>query len=442
MERYIKRQIEKEIGHRCDRGFIVAILGARQVGKTTLLNHIKDRLIEDNPSFFFSFDDPILRAKIRSDFYFLKTQIEDSLGMGLREVKEPVFLFIDEAQKLPQVFELLKIFYDEYKGKLKIIVSGSASLEIQKKGAESLAGRISYLYLMPLSIREMIEEKIGDTLGRPLWEELARGNLTKLLKGRQKELLGQKDTFELILRKVLVEGSLPGVYIRKEREEKNLVLQSFASTYLDKDIRALREVGSLDDFTRMLSLFSFEIGSLFNLASCSKDLGISINTLKKYYSILVNTFVINPLLPYFVRGRKRLVRSKKLYFFDIGVANFLAKRESLEHMVATKTIGPAFENLILKSFESFNKNRSLPWSLSFFRDYAGYEMDLVIELGNLKIGVEISYSEELPREKMKNFEYFFNSLQSRIGLLVYRGRVQEVDLGCGKVICLPWWLWW
>ena len=128
-------------------GFMVAILGARQVGKTTLLNRVEELLIarEVSPShiFFFSFDDPILRSRVSSNFYFIKNQIEDSLGKELRKQKSPIFLFFDEAQKVPTLFELLKIFYDIYKDKIRIIISGSASLEIQKKVVETLAGRVS-----------------------------------------------------------------------------------------------------------------------------------------------------------------------------------------------------------------------------------------------------------------------------------------------------------
>ena len=426
-------------------GFMVAILGARQVGKTTLLNRVEELLIarEVSPShiFFFSFDDPILRSRVSSNFYFIKNQIEDSLGKELRKQKSPIFLFFDEAQKVPTLFELLKIFYDIYKDKIRIIISGSASLEIQKKVVETLAGRVSYLFLYPLSIREIIEDKIGKFLGVPLWEDW-KGLMIENLKMRQTILFRQRDSLETLLRRILLEGTMPGVFIRETKEGRNLAMQSFVSTYLDKDIRSLREIGKLDDFSRLLRLLSFEIGGILNLSSLSKEMGISINTLKKYLSVLNNTFVVNSLLPYFKRERKKLVKSKKIYFFDVGVANFLAKREFFEHLVGSKVLGPLFENIILKSFETFNKKRSFPYDIYFSRDYEGHEIDLLIERSSERLGVEITYHDEITSEKKRNFEYFFKDFPGAKGILVYRGELKEMTIEGGKVICLPWWLWW
>jgi hypothetical protein len=445
MEKYIKREIEDEVLKQVGIGFIVAILGARQVGKTTVINHIKENLIRSGVSssfiFYFSFDDPILRAKVASSFYFIKEYIEDSLGKELDNLSQPIYLFLDEAQKVPSIFELLKIFYDRYKEKIRIIISGSASLEIQKKVVESLAGRVSYLFLYPLSIREIIEDRITKNLPNPLWKDIDKLSL-EYFKVRQSLLFRKQESLECILRRILIDGTMPGVFTRENREEKQLVLQSFTATYLDKDIRSLSEIGNLDNFSQFLSLLSFEIGNLLNLSSISKDLGIAVNTLKKYYSVLTNTFVINPLNPYFRPHRKKLVKSKKLYFFDIGVANFLTKREVFEHLIASKSLGAVFENLILKEFESYNKNRAFPYNLFFWRDYSDREIDFIIEIEDKIVGIEVTYQDKMSNEKRRNFEHFFQEFPQALGILVYRGKLQEIKFNSSKVICLPWWLWW
>lgn len=353
----------------------------------------------------------------------------------LKEINTEVFLFIDEAQKLPQIFDIVKILHDEYK--IRILLSGSASLEIQKKGAESLAGRISYLYLMPFSIREILEDRV-EKLPLPIWELFKEKDFVKILKERQAKLLKEEDWLRLFLRRMLLEGTLPAVYTAEDKEQKNLFLQSFCSVYLDREIRALREVGNLDDFTRVLLLLSFELGGLLNIASISKDLGLSINTLKKYISILLNTFLINLLPPHFKR-QKGLIRAKKLYFLDVGVANFLAKRENLNQI---DQVCALFENIIIKNFESYNKNRSMPFASYFFRDYAGYEIDLMIESAGTRVGVEISLAEEVSKDKLKSLLRLTKELKLETAVLVYQGRVKEVDLGTCKLICMPWWLWW
>ncbi|MCD6219125.1 ATP-binding protein [Candidatus Calescamantes bacterium] len=445
MRKYINREIESGVLKRMDAGFIVAILGARQVGKTTLLHRIREILLSQGipPShiFFFSFDDPILRAQVSSNFHFIKNYMEDALGKELKEEKETIYLFLDEAQKVPVLFELVKIFYDTYKGKLRIIISGSASLQIQKKVVETLAGRVSYLYLFPFSIKEIIQEKTGMSLGKSLWEDWEGVNL-KTLQERQSYLFRYRDSLEILLRKIILEGTMPPIFTRESKEEKNLAMQSFVSTYLDKDIRSLGDIGELDNFSNLLRLLAFEIGGVVNLSSISRDLGISINTLKKYLSVMRNTFVINPLSSYSGRERKKIVKAKKLYFFDVGVANYLARREYFEHLSGANVLGVVFENILLKSFESFNKNRPFPYDIYFFRDYQGHEVDFLIESSSGLVGVEVTYHEHITQEKKKVFECFFRNFPGAKAMIVYRGRVNEVNIKGNKVLCVPWWLWW
>lgn len=448
MENYISREIEVNCLTRLKTELITGLIGARQVGKTTLLMKLKEiipreGIASEKRTFYYSFDDPMLRSELKTDFRFLEKEIEKSLGEPLLKIKEPIVLIIDEAQKFPDIFDWLKIIYDQHLKKIKIVVSGSSSLGIRKKSTESLAGRITFLKLFPFTLRELIRELTGSALPGPLWNNILQKKINDSLLSRQSLLYKHKNLFEGLLERMLIEGSLPGVYTAQSLQERQLRLSSVIDTYLERDIRALGEVGSLDDYTNLLKTVSFEIGSTFNLSSISSDLGIAYNTVKKYISILKDTFILNPLPPLFRSARKRFVKNNKMYFFDVGVANFLSKRTEKEHIKGAFS-GFLFENILIKSFESENENRPSPMNLYFWRDYEGHEIDMVFE-GNASqyIPVEMCLGKNFPKEKMRNYHAFFKAFkESPFGILTYQGDVKEERVSGKTIYFIPWWLWW
>jgi len=449
MEKYIKRQVEKLILERLKAGFIVALLGARQTGKTTLIkrlsSYFQNKGILAKQIFFFNLDDVLLRNAILNDFYFIRNTIEQKLGNNLSHLSSPVILLIDEAQKAPDVFELVKIIHDDFGEKVKIILSGSASLEIQKKSAESLAGRISYVYLFPLSIGEILKDRFALEEKQGLLASLTSGAINfNFLRKLQGKIVGdfyRQREFELLFRNLILQGCLPAVFCQPEKKE--LIIKSLVETYLDKDIRSIRDVGSVEDFARLVDTLAYETGQLLNVLSLSRDLGLAVNTVKKYLSILRASFVLNKLPPLFSRPRKRFVKSQKVYFSDVGLVNFLTKRLFWEN-VQGETAGFLFENVVIKSFEAYNKNEPLPVNISFWRDYQGHEVDLVIEKGEKeKIPVEITVSQTLDKDKIRNLAYFFREFgKVNFGLVVYRGQLKQTVIEKNKVFLVPWWLWW
>ncbi|PKM99661.1 MAG: hypothetical protein CVU78_05065 [Elusimicrobia bacterium HGW-Elusimicrobia-2] len=451
MSRYIPRQIEDTCLRRIKSGLITAILGARQVGKTTLLIKLGEiaaarGIVSKERIFYYSLDDPMLRAEIKKDFRFLEKELEKSLGEQISKIKKPILLIIDEAQKSPDIFEWIKIIYDCHRKNIKILISGSSSLGIRKKSAESLAGRITFLKLFPFTLREIITESTGINLPPPLWREFPRKKIKNYFLSRQALLYRQKILLNKLLERILIEGTLPAVYTSKLCDEKQLRLSSIVSTYLEKDIRALGEVGSFDDYSNLLKTLSFEIGSMLNLNHLSSELGIAYNTVKKYVSILKETFILNPLSPLFACARKKVVKSSKMYFFDVGIANFLSKRTAKEH-IKDAAGGFLFENVLIKSYESENANRSMPGDMRFWRDYEGHEIDLVINDGDgANIPVEICRNKIFPREKLRNYYSFFTSApggkKSPFGIFIYQGDVGMEKIDKRPVYLIPWWLWW
>jgi predicted AAA+ superfamily ATPase len=443
MSKYITREIEEVCLERIKSGLITAIIGARQVGKTTLLMRIRDvisksNVISEKRIFYFSLDDPIIRSELNKNFNYIEKEIDKLLGEPLSRVKEPVLLIIDEVQKSPVIFDWLKIVYDQYPKVIKIVVSGSSSLEIKKKSSESLGGRLTFLRLYPFTLREIIIEETGVTLPNPLWNNFSQSKFIDFLLERQSLIYKYKSMLETLFERILIEGCLPAVYTSKTLDEKRLKLSSMVTTYLERDIRALNEVGSIDDFSNLLKTVSFEVGSIF----ISSELGIAYNTLKKYLSILKETFILNPLSPLFYKIRKQVVKSSKMYFFDVGVANFLSKRTEMEHI---RNIGGfLFENILIKSFESENNNQIVPKNIYFWRDYEGHEIDLIYEISEGRyIPIEMGLSRNLAKDKIINYKAFFNKFEdSPFGLFLYQGEVKEEKIFGKSVYLVPWWLWW
>lgn len=448
MEKYIKRVIENRIKKILETDYAVAILGARQTGKTTLMSKIKAESlsygVKSERVFLFNFDDVLLRSRVTADFYFLVKEIERSLGEELPTISEPILLCVDEAQKVPDVFELLKIIFDRQRRLVKILLTGSSSLDIRKKSAESLAGRIQYFYLYPLSISEILQEQFSFPVKHNLFSQLGEGKAEfATMKKQQAQIykgLGQQRPLELILERLLVDGGLPAVWQRTQ--EKELVYKTMVETYLEKDIHSLGEVGDMADFTQLLRTTADEIGGLLNVSELSKAAGVVINTLKKYYSIMQESFVLNKLTP-LVSQRKRFVKSPKMYFFDVGVANYLAHREKLEHLRSSGMAGLLFENMLLKSFESFNRNQMRPLQLFFWRDYQGHEVDFVLEKGKQKIPVEATLAKEVSQSKLRNLRHFFENFpEAEFGIIVYTGELDKITVENRPIYLVPWWLWW
>lgn len=439
--RLLPRDAEEKIKKWLDRDYIVAVLGARQTGKTTLVSQLVKK--QSSPSFYYSFDDALVRGKIASDFYFLRKDLEAKLGKSLKDLDREIYLIVDEAQKEPSIFELLKIFHDNFPKKIKIIISGSASLEIQKKSSESLAGRAQYVYLYPFSIGEVLKDTFSLRPSTSLFKTFFKDKLTfNFLRSHYSLLYPQTVELENLLKTILVFGLLPSCW-QKMAEEKMDYLRSVVLLYLEKDIRMAGLAKELENFQNLLEVLSFQVGQVLNLTNLSSQTQVSLNTLRNYRSVLKNTFVLNFLPPFIFNPQKRFVKNTKAYFYDVGVANFLAGREKIENITDSKVGGGIFENIIIKSFEAFAGNETVPIRSYFWRDYQGREVDLILKKEERIIPIEITNSTHVLQKKINNLIFFMKeNKEADYGLIVYNGDLKMISGITRPVFCLPWWLWW
>jgi len=433
---YIPRQQEEKVQYWLKQGYITAILGARQTGKTTLIKKLRSQVKQK--SFYYLLDDAMLRGQIQNDFYYLQKDIETKLHTTIGKIQEEIYVFIDEAQKAPEIFELLKIWHDEIGNRIKIIISGSSSLEIQKKSAESLAGRVQYIYLSPLTLGELLPFKLQLPTVRVI-PDLQKIDLTAIAELYAPYYKNRHET-ELFFKEMLVFGFLPAIW-KNDKLDKFGHLRSVVNTYLEKDIRSLGLVRELGNFQKLLSILGIQTGQIINYENLSRQTQINVKTIKAYFAILESTFSLELLLPD-TSPLDQMVKSPKAYLYDLGIANFLAKRTSIDNVLDSKSSGGIFESAILNTLLSFMKNETVPSRVYYWRDYAGHEIDFILRFGEEIIPIEVTLDSGIEKKKWQNLKYFLEKNQSvKRVFMIYQGAPQEKKIGNTRVFCLPWYLW-
>jgi hypothetical protein len=254
------------------------------------------------------------------------------------------------------------------------LLTGSQNLVLAAQVTESLAGRAAMLRLLPLSRREVA----GQT-SRPLpWEYHARPAAAARLP--------QLERWRGFLR-----GGYPELVSEPDRDI-SLWHQSYVLTYLERDVRSLRQVGDLTSFQNFLRSLAARTGQLLNLTDVARDLGVAVNTAKAWLSVLEATFQVIVLRPYQVNIGKRLVKTPKVYFTDTGTLCHLAGLKDPQHAVAGPMGGAIFETAVLNEIVKTIAGRGEEPRVYFWRTSAGVEVDLLVETGSMLVPIEVKLS--------------------------------------------------
>jgi len=344
---YIPRTLEGKIQKLLDAPEILAIFGARQVGKTTLMRHVFDSLEE--PKIFLDFEDPELVSLFDED---VKT-------FARLYVEGKKYVFIDEFQHSIVGGKHLKFLYDHYSA--KFLISGSSSLELAVKAASALVGRIFILELYPLSFQELLSYR-APQLFSVLREKISRNeDLPRVLHSQFMDLL---EEFTLW-------GGYPRIATARDREEKVQILKGILSTYLLRDIKGFFRLATESGFQKLLKALALQVGGLVRYGELSRVSGLSYPALKKHLSILEETYMISLARPFFTNRRLEIVKNPKVYFQDLGIRNYLC-RDFRNWEVRTDR-GALIENFVAS--ELLKKGVSL----RFWRTKSGGEVDFVIQ---------------------------------------------------------------
>ena len=391
---YVKRTIEPVL-ERASREFPAVVLtGPRQSGKTTVLKRVFGESCH-----YTSLDLPDIRA----------FAIEDPRGFL---ATHPTPVILDEIQHAPQLLSYIREEIDNNRHKLgQYILSGSQNVLLSDKVSESLAGRVAILRLLPFSRRE-----VEGTPDRPLaWE--------------RKDSSGDSSQFQCDPNKVwidLLRGGYPELTMNPDRDV-SLWHSSYIQTYLERDVRSLRQIGDLTQFQTFLTTLAARSTQLLNLTDIARDLGVAVNSIKAWLSVLEASYQVMILRPYHVNIGKRLVKTPKVYFSDVGTLCYLAGLKNPEHAFAGPMGGAILETAVLSELVRTITHQGRIPRVYFWRTIAGREIDFIVEsdVGLVPIEVKLSAT---PRHAMaSNITKFQRDLPdtSTQGFVVHPGSVQS-----------------
>ncbi len=422
---------------------ITVVIGPRQSGKTTTVNSFLDG-IPDNRRFYLNLDSLFERNRISDKETYLQDKVEETLGFTLDRLKEKFYLFIDEAQKLPVIFETLKILYDGYSPHLKLIVSGSSSLELLDKTSETLAGRVQILRVYPFSMSEasLYEELddlqcAGGIYNSILSGTLDPGQLAELIRNHKPR---SRKKLQLIDR-LLTRSLFPPTFSRITEEAMPRWLMDYIDTYLEKDMRSLRDIGNFDGYRKVVAQLSARVGSLLEYNKLGADAGVNQITAKKYVTIWQESLIGFLLDPFFMNLSTRIKKSKKVYFFDNALIWALSGFKERQLIEAAGQIGHYFENLIISDFVKWGINMENPVSFFFWEKSQTSEIDLVLNTRGMTIPIEIKYTDKPDRKHLRSIETFKENhkgkdLKIPFSLIIYRGDFMQLN---DNVFCIPAW---
>jgi len=341
---------------------VVFLLGTRQVGKTTLSKLIaQESDFED--VFFFDFEDKEYRTLF--DDVSVK-KLEQIFTLEDINVSKPTLIVFDEIQLLRDPSNMLKLIYDHFPH-LKIIATGSSWLEIKAKFSDSLAGRKKVYKIEPLDFDEFLLFKKEDKLLKlrtMFQEEEDKLSLLSIIKSQSQRFL---ELFE----EYLIYGGYPEVVLLGSKEAKIEKLDSIASSYIQQDIKDLANIENIDGYNKLIQYLSINIGNMINLSSISAAIGLSLPTVKKYITLLQETFIINELKPFFRNKNNEISKNGKIFFKDIGVRNLQIK--SFNALSYRTDVGELYENYVFNRLQSHN----ILSSLYMYRTQSKTEIDFV-----------------------------------------------------------------
>ncbi|MBN1647375.1 MAG: ATP-binding protein [Spirochaetales bacterium] len=334
------------------RGYpVVGILGPRQSGKTTLVKHIFPAMN------YVNLEDPDQRLYAEQDPRgFLSDHTQ---GM-----------IIDEFQRVPDLLSYIQTISDMKGTPGQFILTGSQNYLMMEKNTQSLAGRISLFHLFPLSLNELYPD------------------------GREMPVLNE----------IIYKGFFPRLH--KEKMDCAGFYRNYTQTYLERDVRQLRNITDLGSFQAFLRLCAGRTGQVVNLSSLGNDLGVNHNTIKSWLHVLEAGYIIHHLTPYFRNYGKQITKSPKIYFYDTGLLCSLLGINSPEMISQHYLKGGIFENFVINEIKKWKYNQGKLFNEYFWRDKLGREIDLLIDEGNNRFVFEIKAGQTLSVDFFSNLDYY------------------------------------
>ena len=328
---------------------VITVTGPRQSGKTTLAR----QTFSEKP--YVNLENPVVR----------QFAIEDPVGF-LNQYPQGAVL--DEIQRAPELLSYLQVIVDDKKENGLYVLTGSSQFELMEKISQSLAGRTALLKLLPFSIKELSSYKVES------------------------------------LDELIFKGFYPRIY--DQDIPPGQAYGDYFETYIERDLRQLINIKNLNLFQRFVTLCAGRTGQLLNLSNLANDTGISHSTAREWMTVLEASYIVYLLPPFYRNIKKRLVKSPKLYFYDVGLACWLLGIENISHVKNHPLRGQLFENMAVVEALKYRYNLGKRDNLNFFRDSAGNEIDLIYNISHNLLPVEIKSGQTITSDYFKGFKIF------------------------------------
>ncbi len=385
---YIKRDMEKLVRELTKEYACILITGPRQVGKSTILNHIEE-----------------VRNKVTLDDLQERNLAKNDPEMFLKLHKAPIL--IDEVQYAPELFSYIKIAIDNGAHPGSFWLTGSQSYKLMELAQESLAGRVAILNLTTLSQNEIFGG-----------EEIIPFDID--IDNLQKRFTNKKPANLEDIYKRIWDGGLPGLLSGKYTN-RDIYYSSYLQTYLYRDVKEEIEVKDDIKFVDFIRAVACRVGQELNIHSIANDVEVSDDTAKRWLSMLEKSEVIFLLHPYSNNLLKRAIKTPKLYFFDTGLACYLTKHSNPEILQNSSYNGAILENYIVNEIRKSYLNAGKELFMYYYRDKEQREIDLILENNGLLHPIEIKKSSNPVPSMVKNFSILHKS---------------SISVGQGAIICM------
>jgi hypothetical protein len=348
----------------------LCITGPRQSGKTTL----SKLLFKDKP--YVNFENPSIQheAELHPEV-FLKQYRNGAV--------------FDEVQRVPHIFRYLQEILDNNSKRGQFILTGSNNFLLQEQVSQSLAGRAGYLSLLPFSYAELVSAKLAE-------KEISKHILT----GGYPEIWNEK--------------LIPATW-----------LNSYIQTYVQRDVRLLRNITNLAAFNRFIYLCANYAGQILNRDELAKQTGVDTKTILAWLGLLQNSYIIYLLQPWYNNMKKRIVKSPKLYFYDTGLLCHLLGIKSSAALQKHAAYGSIFENWVITEIRKNNFNAGINEGMYYFRDSLGNEVDLITEKNGLSLAIEIKASKKVSSGMLRGLHFWQKNQPNGQGILLYSGATNE-----------------
>ena len=367
----VTRDIFPEAKYALSQFRALCITGPRQSGKTTL----SKQLFPGKP--YLNFENPGIQYEAE----------QNPEGFLKKYAKGAIF---DEVQRVPHIFRYLQEVLDNNTKRGQFILTGSNNFLLQEQVSQSLAGRAGYLTLLPFSYAELVKAKF------------AYDDINKLI----------------------VKGSYPEIWA--ENLNPGIWLNSYIQTYIQRDVRLLRNITNLGLFTRFISLCANHAGQILNRETLAKQTGVDTKTILAWLGLLENSYIIFLLQPWYNNMNKRIIKSAKLYFYDTGLLCQLLGIRNHTALQKHNAYGALFENWVVSEIKKNRFNMLQHDELFYFRDSTGNEVDLICKNENAPLAIEIKSGKSSDNSQFRALKYWQKLQPESQAILLYGGKKSEM----------------